>query len=700
MATVNKNFRIKHGLVVEGTTGTINGQNILTETGSDTYILNLIGGETLVKSVAGNLAVDGAGELTINETGLAASLTENSNYLYDDGAGDINVDVEGLVVDGLVDTSSSQTLTNKTIGDVLTFNDGSNNSTIDVTGNDLTINANSDLTLSTGNGDIVLNPDGSAYIGSSSSSNNLIATRGYADGLASNYDAAGAASTAETNANSYTDTALGSYTPTSSLDTTVDGYGYLKSDDLSGYATESYVTSQGYAKVPDGSGFTLDAYGYSQLNIDINNGIKLDPTSIGLSIDRTTVDSWYDPAGAASGALEDANSYTDSEITTALTTAQGYADQALSDANAYTDNAVSGLAWKSAVNLKSDSNIAVADSVAGLVIDGHSALTNAEAGYRLLLTGQTTSSQNGIWEVFVDGGLYIRRAPDGDTNDELIGAAVYVQEGTQYGSTSWVQSNHYIAAFAGQNWTQFSGQGSVTAGSGITVDGLEVSINRTTVDSWYDAAGDAADAQAAAETYADSLASNYDPSGSAQGAYDNAVIYADGLASNYDAAGSASAAQTAAQSYADGLASNYDAAGAASTAESNANTYADARVADLTNGTNSFQNLNIEDVIAQRAASTTAMGTTEATVFSWDGADYRSAKVLVKVANGVHTQISELMVTLDTANNVGISEYGITYSNGTELAAISASYVAGMINILATPANTNTDVVVFATLVI
>jgi len=67
MATVTKNFRIKSGLIVEGTTGTINGQNILTETGGDQYILNLVGGATLVKSVdTGVFNVDGAGNLTIN----------------------------------------------------------------------------------------------------------------------------------------------------------------------------------------------------------------------------------------------------------------------------------------------------------------------------------------------------------------------------------------------------------------------------------------------------------------------------------------------------------------------------------------------------------------------------------------------------------------------------------------------------------
>ena len=66
MATVVKNFRIKSGLIVEGATGTINGQNILTETGGNAYILNLVGGATLVKSVdAGTFAVDGAGNLTV-----------------------------------------------------------------------------------------------------------------------------------------------------------------------------------------------------------------------------------------------------------------------------------------------------------------------------------------------------------------------------------------------------------------------------------------------------------------------------------------------------------------------------------------------------------------------------------------------------------------------------------------------------------
>lgn len=61
-----------------------------------------------------------------------------------------------------------------------------------------------------------------------------------------------------------------------------------------------------------------------------------------------------------------------------------------------------------------------------------------------------------------------------------------------------------------------------------------------------------------------------------------AKSYADGLATNYDAAGAATTAENNAKSYADGLAANYDAAGAASTAQTNANIYTDTAINGLT----------------------------------------------------------------------------------------------------------------------
>jgi len=68
------------------------------------------------------------------------------------------------VTGNVVGTTDAQTLSNKTISDALKFNDGSNDSTIDVDGNNFYINANNNLQLSTANGDIELQPDGYAKV--------------------------------------------------------------------------------------------------------------------------------------------------------------------------------------------------------------------------------------------------------------------------------------------------------------------------------------------------------------------------------------------------------------------------------------------------------------------------------------------------------------------------------------------------------
>jgi hypothetical protein len=118
------------------------------------------------------------------------------------------------------------------------------------------------------------------------------------------------------------------------------------------------------------------------------------------------------------------------------------------------------------------------------------------------------------------------------------------------------------------------------------------------------------------------------------------------------------------------------------------------------NGTTSFTAINYNSVAKQVAATTGNIVTAAATTaISWTAVDYRSAKFIVKVKNGVHTQVSDLVVTLDTANNVAVSEYGITYSNGTELAAVTADYSGSDVRIRVTPANANTEVIVVGTLI-
>lgn len=143
----------------------------------------------------------------------------------------------------------------------------------------------------------------------------------------------------------------------------------------------------------------------------------------------------------------------------------------------YVDTAVAGLNWKAAVNLLANSNVALTGATNTLVIDGHAALDQTDSGlYRILLTNQTTDTEEGIYLYTDNGTTYtLTRAADADSYSELIGASVFVMEGTTYGSTSWVQSDHYITSFAGQDWVQFSGTGTYTASNGVQLVGSNFS---------------------------------------------------------------------------------------------------------------------------------------------------------------------------------------------------------------------------------
>ena len=139
--------------------------------------------------------------------------------------------------------------------------------------------------------------------------------------------------------------------------------------------------------------------------------------------------------------------------------------------------ASSGLSWKQAVHLFYDDATPTlsGDSVTSpLVIDGHAALGLSDAGYRILVAN---GDDAGIYVYNQSGTSWtLTRATDADVYTELVGAAVFVMEGSQYGSTSWVQASHYITDFTGQSWIQFSGQGTYIGSDSILVDGNEINV--------------------------------------------------------------------------------------------------------------------------------------------------------------------------------------------------------------------------------
>lgn len=112
----------------------------------------------------------------------------------------------------------------------------------------------------------------------------------------------------------------------------------------------------------------------------------------------------------------------------------------------------------------------------------------------------------------------------------------------------------------------------------------------------------------------------------------------------------------------------------------------------------SFTEVDINSVAKQIAATTTLEDTSQTAVYSFSGDSYRSAKLVVKAGYGTHTEISEFLVTLDTSDNVAITEYAVVSTNGS-LIDVTAGINGTDVEILATSENANTDVTVTGTLI-
>jgi len=104
--------------------------------------------------------------------------------------------------------------------------------------------------------------------------------------------------------------------------------------------------------------------------------------------------------------------------------------------------------------------------------------------------------------------------------------------------------------------------------------------------------------------------------------------------------------------------------------------------------------------VAKNVAGTTVVPTAGiATAYSWAKADYRSAEFLVKVANGDHTEVSKVLVTLHANDNISMTEYGIVGTNGS-LGSVSAAISGNDVQLRVTTANNTSIVTVVGTLLV
>jgi hypothetical protein len=161
-----------------------------------------------------------------------------------------------------------------------------------------------------------------------------------------------------------------------------------------------------------------------------------------------------------------------------------------------------------------------------------------------------------------------------------------------------------------------------------------------------------------------------------------------------DATSKANAAQSAATT-----AAATDATTKANAAQAAAESTAATALTAVKNGTTKFTAVNVNDLVSQRAAQAVlASIATGSSVMSWTKSDYPTAKLWVKFATATHSQISEILLTTDSSNNIAITDFAETGTNGS-LGTITASYVAGNIGIEVNTVYANTTVTVVATLI-
>lgn len=112
------------------------------------------------------------------------------------------------------------------------------------------------------------------------------------------------------------------------------------------------------------------------------------------------------------------------------------------------------------------------------VLDGYTLLN----GDRVLVKNEATQANNGIY-TWATGGTVLTRATDFDTSVEIAsGDFTFVSNGTLYANTGWVQTQAVTTIGTDAIvWQQFSGAGTYTAGTGLTLSGNQFSITNTGV---------------------------------------------------------------------------------------------------------------------------------------------------------------------------------------------------------------------------
>jgi len=137
----------------------------------------------------------------------------------------------------------------------------------------------------------------------------------------------------------------------------------------------------------------------------------------------------------------------------------------------YVDGVAQGLDIKDSCVVVSTSNITLANTQS---VDG----VSLSANDRVLVAGQSTASENGIYKV-VSGGSWTR-TDDLATGADAAGVFTFIEQGTANAENGFACTSDKGSAVVGTNnltFAQFSGAGQITAGDGLQKSGNQISAD-------------------------------------------------------------------------------------------------------------------------------------------------------------------------------------------------------------------------------